>query len=154
MTECGYYVGDGPTKPSGGMTRTVAADFRKLTPYVCSRALAQAKTVVCEPMSRASIEMPPKPRPGARGSRTVPAASSSRRSSRGDLTIVETRLPAARLHELQNRLPGLTGGEATIEASFGGYAPVPVPPVRRNSGLEVQGACVALNARAGSHFPI
>ena len=58
MTECGYYASDGPTKPSGGTTRTVAADFRKLTPFVLRRALEQAKTVVCEPMIRARIEAP------------------------------------------------------------------------------------------------
>ena len=58
MTECGYYVGDGPRKPTMPTPRTTAADFRKLTPVVLMRALERAKTVVCEPMTRASIETP------------------------------------------------------------------------------------------------
>jgi ribosomal protection tetracycline resistance protein len=131
MTECGYYVGDGPTKPSGGMTRTVAADFRKLTPYVLKRALAQAKTVVCEPMTRAAIETPseslgPVFAAVARFGGVVESTS-----ARGDLAVVEAKLPAARVHELQNRLPGITGGEAAIETSFGGYAPVMGTPPHR-----------------------
>jgi ribosomal protection tetracycline resistance protein len=124
MTECGYYASDGPTKPSGGTTRTVAADFRKLTPFVLERALEQAQTVVCEPMLRASIEGPSDTLGAvlAAVARFGGAVESS--SQRGDLAIVETVLSAARLHELQRRLPGLTGGEAAVETSFGGYAAV------------------------------
>ena len=124
MTECGYYASDGPTKPSGGTTRTIAADFRKLTPYVLKRALEQAKTVVCEPMIRASIEAPSDTLGAVLAAIARFGGAVEQSSSRGDLVIVETVMPAARLQDLQRRLPGLTGGEAALETSFGGYAPV------------------------------
>jgi ribosomal protection tetracycline resistance protein len=33
-------------------------------------------------------------------------------------------LPAARAHDLQRQLPGLTGGEGVLESSLAGYQPV------------------------------
>ena len=52
----------------------------------------------------------------------------------GDLTRLEVRLVAARLHELQRRLPDLTGGEGVLEPTFDGYQPVSGrPPVRQGS---------------------
>jgi ribosomal protection tetracycline resistance protein len=49
----------------------------------------------------------------------------------GDLTRLEVRLVAARLHELQRQLPALTGGEGVLESTFDGYEPVRGrPPVR------------------------
>ena len=45
-------------------------------------------------------------------------------TSAGDLTRLEARLVAARLHELQRQLPDLTGGEGTLESRFDGYEPV------------------------------
>ena len=58
MTDCGYYACDGPTKPVSPTPRTTAADFRKLTPLVVMRALERARTAVCEPIVRVSIETP------------------------------------------------------------------------------------------------
>jgi ribosomal protection tetracycline resistance protein len=123
MTQCGYYASDGPTKPTRPTTRTTAADFRKLTPIVLRRALARAGTVVCEPMMRVRIEAP---------SDTLGAvvAAVARRGGalaapavRGELSIVETVLPAAHAQELQRLLPGATGGEAVVDTTFAGYAP-------------------------------
>ena len=52
-------------------------------------------------------------------------------TSAGDLTRLEARLVAARLHELQRQLPDLTGGEGVLESRFDGYQPVRGrPPVR------------------------
>ena len=33
-------------------------------------------------------------------------------------------MPAARAHDLQRQLPGLTGGEGVLESVFAGYQPV------------------------------
>jgi len=44
-------------------------------------------------------------------------------SVQGEQAVVETLLPSARVHSLQQQLPGLTGGEGVLEASFGGYQP-------------------------------
>ena len=58
MTDCGYYIGDGPAKPVSPTPRTTAGHFRKLTPLVMMRALERARTVVCEPILRMEIEFP------------------------------------------------------------------------------------------------
>jgi ribosomal protection tetracycline resistance protein len=42
----------------------------------------------------------------------------------GDLSIVLSRLPSAKVRGLQEQLPGLTSGEGILEAGFGGYRPV------------------------------
>jgi len=131
MTECGFYASDGPTKPSGGTTRTVAADFRKLTPFVLRRALEQAKTVVCEPMIRTSIEAPSDSLGAVLAAVARLGGAIESLSQRGDLAMVETVMPAARLQDLQRQLPGLTGGEAAVGTSFDGYAPVGGTPPRR-----------------------
>jgi len=134
MTESGYYASDGPRKPTVPTPRTTAADFRKLTPIVAMRALERAKTVVCEPMIRASIEMP---------SDTVGAvvAAIGRLGGvheppvvRGDLSTIETVMPAARAQDLRRQVPDITGGEGVVETDFGGYRPVSgAPPTRRRT---------------------
>jgi ribosomal protection tetracycline resistance protein len=51
---------------------------------------------------------------------------------RGELSALETTLPASRVQELRRQLPGLTGGEGVLESEFAGYQPVTGdPPVRR-----------------------
>ena len=45
-------------------------------------------------------------------------------SLQGELSVVETTLPAVAAHELQRRLAGLTGGEGVLETSFAGYRPL------------------------------
>jgi len=42
----------------------------------------------------------------------------------GDQSVIVTMLPSAQVRSLQEQLPGLTGGEGVLEASFGGYQPV------------------------------
>jgi ribosomal protection tetracycline resistance protein len=124
MTECGYYIGDGPSKQVLATPRTTAADFRKLTPVVLAQALERAGTVVCEPMARARIEIPagrlgPVLAALARLRATVDAPA-----PRGDESVLQAELPSASLHLLQRQLPGLTGGEGVLEAGPGGYRPV------------------------------
>jgi ribosomal protection tetracycline resistance protein len=52
----------------------------------------------------------------------------------GDLTRLVVRLAAARLHELQRRLPDLTGGEGVLEPTFDSYQQVRGrPPTRRGT---------------------
>jgi ribosomal protection tetracycline resistance protein len=45
-------------------------------------------------------------------------------SRQGKLSTIETIMPAARAHDLQRQLPGLTGGEGVLESRFAGYQPV------------------------------
>jgi ribosomal protection tetracycline resistance protein len=50
---------------------------------------------------------------------------------RGQLSVIEAVLPAARTQDLRRQLPGLTGGEGVVETNFGGYRPVRgAPPTR------------------------
>jgi len=49
----------------------------------------------------------------------------------GELTELEARLVATRLHELQRQLPDLTGGEGVLESRFDSYRAVKGRPVRR-----------------------
>jgi ribosomal protection tetracycline resistance protein len=131
MTDCGYYVGDGPAKKVLATPRTTSADFRKLTPLVLSQALGRAGTVVCEPMAQVRVETPADrlgpvlsalARLGAAVSAPVPLR---------DLAVVEAVLPSAAVHALRQQLPGLTGGEGVLESSFGGYQPVHAPHLDR-----------------------
>jgi ribosomal protection tetracycline resistance protein len=99
------------------------------------QALQHAGTVVCEPVMRAIVEIPTETI-GA----VVPAlarlgATVETSSVRGELSVVETLVPAARVNDVQRNLPGLTGGEGVLESTFAGYEPVAgeQPPRRRTT---------------------
>jgi ribosomal protection tetracycline resistance protein len=124
MNECGYYVGDGPGKPTGSTPRTTAADFRKLTPLVLVQALERAGTVVCEPTVRVSLEIPTHAIGGVLPALARLGASVETPSLRGRLSEIEAVLPATRADDLLRQLPALTRGEGVLESSFAGYQPV------------------------------
>jgi len=121
MTDCGY------TAPG-----STAADFRKLTPLVLMRALARAGTEVCEPIVRVSLEIPTETVGAVLSTVARFGAVAQTPSLRGQLSTIETVLPAARVQELQRQLPALTGGEGVLESDFDGYQPVSgAAPTRR-----------------------
>jgi ribosomal protection tetracycline resistance protein len=122
MTECTYSVPDGPPSRRGPLS--TAADFRKLTPIVVMRALEDAGTVVCEPIVRVSLEIPTDTIGAVMPELARLGAAVETPSLQGKLSAIEMVLPAARAHDLQRRLPGLTGGEGVLESSFAGYQPV------------------------------
>ena len=129
MTECGYPNADGPPSQRGPLA--APADFRKLTPLVLMQALEQARTVVCEPIVRVTVELP------AEAIGTVIAAlgrlgaTVEPPSLDGEQATVEAVLPAARADDLQRELPRLTGGEGVLDATFAGYQPVSGDPPSR-----------------------
>jgi ribosomal protection tetracycline resistance protein len=108
---------------------TTGADFRGLTPLVLGEALRRAGTRVYEPMHRFRIEAPADTLgallPVLAALRAVPEDT----GIRGETCWVEGVVPAARLHELEQRLPGLTRGEGELESGFGHYAAVTHGPV-------------------------
>jgi ribosomal protection tetracycline resistance protein len=129
MVRCNYSSPDGPPSTRGPLSS--AADFRNLTPIVLMRALADAGTVVCEPVLRAGLELPTAALGPVLTAVSHLGGAVRRQSVREEIATVESVLPAARIHELQGRLPGLTGGEGVLESTFGGYQPVRgEPPVR------------------------
>jgi ribosomal protection tetracycline resistance protein len=124
MTDCGYYIGDGPTKQVLPTPRTTAAHFRKLTPIVLMEALVASGTVVCEPIARLRLEVPAAKMGAVLAALAKLGAAVETPQLRGDLSIITSTLPSALVHSLQEQLPALTGGEGVLDADFGGYEPV------------------------------
>jgi ribosomal protection tetracycline resistance protein len=100
---------------------STASDFRNLTPLVLMDALRQAGTRVFEPVHSFTLELPS----AGYGAvltvlaqlRAVPLAP----TAAGASLLLNGTIPAARVHELQQRLPGLTSGEGVLESSFSHY---------------------------------
>jgi ribosomal protection tetracycline resistance protein len=101
---------------------STAGDFRNLTPLVLMTALRKAGTRVYEPVHAFSLEVPA----DSYGS-VVPVLGQLRAvplppRAEGRVYLLRGTIPAARVHELQQRLPGLTGGEGVLESAFSHYA--------------------------------
>jgi ribosomal protection tetracycline resistance protein len=132
MTRCEYSIPDGP--PSRRGPPSTAADFRKLTPLVLMRALERAETAVCEPIVRATLELPTETVGAVLALVGRLGAAVQTQSLHSELSVIEIVLPAARVGDLQRQLKGLTGGEGVLESSFGGYEPVGgAAPTRRRT---------------------
>ncbi|MFJ4717916.1 GTP-binding protein [Streptomyces luteogriseus] len=103
---------------------STGADFRGVTPLVLIEALRRAGTRVHEPLHRFRIEAPADTLgallPVLAGLAAVPETTRNRE----DVCVLEGTVPAARVHALEQRLPGLTRGEGEMESSFAHYAPV------------------------------
>jgi ribosomal protection tetracycline resistance protein len=100
-------------------------------------ALKQAGTRVYEPIHRFRLEIPADAvgliLPALVRLRADPAPPAVRGSS----CLLEGEIPAARVHELQQLLPALSGGESVLECAFGHYQPVRGPiPARPRSDLD------------------
>jgi ribosomal protection tetracycline resistance protein len=122
VTKIAYSLADGPPSRRGPMP--TANDLKRLTPVVLLQALERAKSIVCEPVFRISAEVPGDavgPVLAALGQLGAGAATPS---VRGELSMLESALPASRVQDLRRQLPGLTGGEGVLESSFAGYEPV------------------------------
>jgi ribosomal protection tetracycline resistance protein len=122
MTKCTYSVPDGPPSRRGPLS--TAADFRKLTPLVLMQALERARTVVCEPIVRARVEIPTGVIGAVMAALARLDATVETPSLQGTLSTIEAVLPAAQAQYFQQQLPGLTGGEGVLDSSFAGYQPV------------------------------
>ncbi|MEV4508110.1 translation factor GTPase family protein [Dactylosporangium sp. NPDC049525] len=106
-------------------------DFRSLTPLVLMTALRRAGTVVYEPVHRFRLEAPADQLgallPVLSRLHAVPRAT----VTRGTVCVLDGDIPAARVHELQVRLPGLTRGEGVLESAFERHEPVTGAPPSR-----------------------
>ncbi|CAM5228214.1 Elongation factor G OS=Streptomyces glaucescens OX=1907 GN=fusA PE=3 SV=1 [Streptomyces glaucescens] len=132
MTHCGYSPRQ--SHAHQGFDKSMSstgADFRGLTPLVLTEALRRAGTRVYEPTHRFRLEAPADTLgallPVLSALRAVPRTT----ETRGARCVLDGAVPAARVHELEQRLPGLTRGEGELESAFDHYAPVdrgsPVP---------------------------
>jgi len=110
---------------------STAGDFRNLTPLVLMDALKAAGTRVCEPILRFNLELPADAlgavSPLLSRLQAVAQSSAIRRAT----SVLEGEIPAARVHELRQRLPGLTRGEGVLDAVFGHYQPARGAPPSR-----------------------
>ncbi len=129
MIDSGYSVADGP--PSLRGPTTTSADFRKLTPVVVARALAQARTNVCEPLVRVTLDLPAIALGPVLGLLSRLQSTVENQMSRGDEMAVVAVLTAADAQKLHRLLPGATGGEGVLESTFAGYRPIRGFPTRR-----------------------
>ncbi|MER7482739.1 translation factor GTPase family protein [Streptomyces sp. NPDC126510] len=103
---------------------STGADFRGVTPLVLLEALRRAGTRVHEPMHRFRVEAPADTLGALLPVLARLAAVPETTRNRDDLCVLEGTVPAARVHALQQVLPGLTRGEGELESSFAHYAPV------------------------------
>ena len=130
LTDCVITLFDCGYRRTGSTT----SDFRRLTPLVLATAIRGAGVVVCEPMTALRIEAPAE---AGRGIAGVVVSSGGRilgQHTAGERTTIVALVQAGRVHEVQGRIPGLTGGEGVVEPSFAGYHPVatePAPSRRR-----------------------
>ena len=134
MTHSGYWARQSHAHGTFDKSMSsTAGDFRNLTPLVLMTALRQAGTVVEEPVHRFRLELaadllgavlPVLARLGAVPTGTV---------TDGPAAVVEGDVPAARVHDLETRLPSLTRGEGVLESAFDHYRPAgrPLPERRR-----------------------
>jgi ribosomal protection tetracycline resistance protein len=129
LTRSEYGGADGPPSKRGQLS--TAGDFRKLTPLVIRQALKRAGTVVCEPVVRASVEVPADSIGTILPVLARLGAVVETPSVQGRLATIETVLPAARAHDLQQQLASLTGGEGVLESRFAGYEAVSGAQPRR-----------------------
>jgi ribosomal protection tetracycline resistance protein len=154
MTDCNYYVGDGPAKPVSDTPKTTAADFRKLTPMILRAALQQAGTVICEPVCRFTLEIPSdalaKILPVLSQLRTAPNST----EARGNTYLLKGLIASARIHDLQRQLPNLTSGEGVLEYAFERYEPIrgkaPHRPRADYNPLDRRGYLLRVAKRANS----
>ena len=103
---------------------TTAADFRKLLPVVLETALARAGTVVCEPIHAFTLDGPADTLGVTLGALARAAAIPLTQQVTGTSFEVTGHLPAARLREVEQMLPGLTHGEGLLESVFHSYRPI------------------------------
>ncbi|MEN3306168.1 MAG: ribosomal protection tetracycline resistance protein [Micromonosporaceae bacterium] len=113
MTHAGY------TSPE-----TTAGDFRKLVPLVAMAALRQAGTVVCEPIHRFQLDGPADTLGAVLGAVARLGGAMDTQQVRGPSVALTGFIAAARVHDLERRLPGLTHGEGVLESAFDHYRPV------------------------------
>jgi ribosomal protection tetracycline resistance protein len=103
---------------------STGADFRGVTPLVLVEALRRAGTQVHEPMHRFRLEAPADTLGALLPVLAALRAVARTTETRGAGCVLEGDVPAGRVHELEQRLPGLTRGEGELESAFDHYAPI------------------------------
>jgi ribosomal protection tetracycline resistance protein len=112
---------------SGTVSYSSAAGSRRLPQADADRADAGAEAAraeVCEPPLDVSLEIPPDAIGAVLQALARHGALVQAPWLEAQVTTIHAVVPAARVHDLQRELPGLTGGEGVLESAFGGYRAV------------------------------
>jgi ribosomal protection tetracycline resistance protein len=113
---------------------STGADFRGLVPLVVMDALRRAGTHVYEPVQRFRLEVPADTTGSVLPVLARLGAAGGTPSMNGAWCILEGGIRAARVRELERRLPRLTRGEGVLECVFDHYERVlGRPPARPRS---------------------
>jgi ribosomal protection tetracycline resistance protein len=133
LTHSGYT----PPPPYGwSKWSSSGGDFRNLTPLVLMTALQRAGTTVCEPMHSFRLDLPADTLTATLTALARLGAATRAPELAGAACVLEGDIAAARVHDLQQQLPGLTRGEGVLESEFARYQPVRAAfPVRPRSGV-------------------
>ena len=113
MTHAGY---DSPG--------TGRRDFRYLTPLVLVEAMQRGGTTVCEPIHRFELEIPSDAVGAVSQALGRLDASLHSVTGQGPSSTLEGDIAAAKVHELQQRLPALTRGEGVLSSAFNHHRPI------------------------------
>lgn len=112
-------------------TGSTPADNRNLTPLVVMSALAEAGTIVCEPISRFRLEFPADALASVLSMLAKLRAVPEPPVIGAEFAVVTGDIPAGKANTLQTALPGLTSGEGSLELTFDSYRPTTAQSVRR-----------------------
>jgi ribosomal protection tetracycline resistance protein len=100
---------------------STAGDFRGLTPLVLMAALREAGTVVCEPWDRVELEISTDALSPVLAAVVRCGGLPDEPEVRGESTVVTALVPSARVRQVEQRLPGITGGSGVLTSRFDGY---------------------------------
>ena len=127
MTHSGYWARQSHAHGTFDKSMSsTAGDFRDLTRLLMARSIAQAGTVVCEPVHRFELEVPA----GSLGPTLsllaqaggVPLTTEPRGPS-GSSVVVTGDVPADAVHRLTLMLPDVTRGEGVLSSRLDHFRP-------------------------------
>lgn len=128
VTDCRVTVWDSGYSRTGSTAR----DFRLLTLMIMRTALERSGTLVCEPMARLKLDLPPSSSPAVGSTLAQLGARVLGQMSTDTNASIVALIPTSKLGEIKWRLPGMTSGQGVLETDFAGYMPVlGHPPERR-----------------------
>jgi ribosomal protection tetracycline resistance protein len=122
MTHSGYYPRQSHAHARFDKTMSsTGADFRGLTPLVLMAALKQAGTAVYEPVEGFSLDIPADVYAVVAAALLRHGAVIRTSALRGKSMTLDGEIATSQVHDLRQRLPSLSRGEAVLETAFDRY---------------------------------
>jgi ribosomal protection tetracycline resistance protein len=124
MTHSGYWPRQ--SRMHGTFDKSMsstAGDFRDLTRMLMRRAVAQAGTVVCEPVHRFELEVPARSLGPALSLFSQAGGVPLTTETRGPAMVVTGDVPASEVHRLTLLLPDVTRGEGVLTSRLHHFRP-------------------------------